>query len=57
MAVNVERCPHTHLKHEYAATSVKYRDLSLRLFVAGELEIIATTKDDVERLGRHKFLQ
>ena len=57
IVLNTQRCPHTHLKHEYAASIVKYRDLTLRLFVAGELEIIALTVDMVEKLGRQNFLQ
>jgi hypothetical protein len=52
-----QRCPHTHLKNEYAASNLKFRDLSMRLFVVGEVEIIATTLDVVERKGREALLQ
>ena len=57
IVVNPQRCPHTHLRNEFAAVNVRFRDLSLRLFVAGEIEIISQTVDAVERRGRENMLR
>ncbi len=43
-----QRCSHTHLKNEYAASNMKYRDLDLRLVVVAKMAIIANTTDEVE---------
>ncbi len=45
-----QRCPHTHLKNEYAASNLKFRDLDLQLFAAGEAEIICTTLGIIEMM-------
>ncbi len=36
---------------------MKFRDRTLRLFAAGEVEIISTTVDEVERKGGELLLQ
>ncbi len=50
----LQRCPNTHLKNEYAANSLKFRDLTLCLFVAREVEIISKC---AERNGHENILQ
>ena len=57
IVIRPQRCPHTHLRNEFAAVNIKFRDLSLRLFVAGEVEIISTTDEVVERKGRENLLR
>ncbi len=52
-----QRCPPTHLKNEYAASNLKFRDLDLRLFAAREAEIICTTLDIIEKRGRERLFQ
>ena len=42
--VNPQIWPHSLLQYEYVSKSVKYKDLDFRLFVAGELEIITSSK-------------
>ena len=53
-----QRWPHAHLQFEYVNKQVKFEDLDFKLFVAGELEIIAG--DDIsamERAGRLDLLR
>ena len=42
--VNPQIWPHSLLQYEYVSKSTKYQDLDFRLFVAGELEIITSSK-------------
>ncbi|CAC5400129.1 unnamed protein product [Mytilus coruscus] len=41
---NPQTWPHTTLQYEYINKSVSFQDLDLKLFVAGELEIIGSSK-------------
>ena len=53
-----QRWPHAHLQYEYVNKQVKFDDLDLKLFIAGELEIIA--EDDLsasEKGGRLELLK
>lgn len=44
--------PHLHLNMNYAMKDVSFYDLSVQTFVAGEVDIIVKTSDDIEMKGR-----
>lgn len=46
------------MQFEYAGSKINFDDLEFNLFVAGELEILSSSKiGDVERIGRTKLLK
>ncbi|VDI04268.1 Hypothetical predicted protein [Mytilus galloprovincialis] len=45
---NPQTWPHTTLQYEYINKSVSFQDLDLKLFVAGELEIIGSKPFDID---------
>ena len=50
--------PHTHLQYEHVNKQIKFQDLSFRLLIAGELEILsAEDLSTEERQGRLKLLK
>ena len=50
--------PQSKLQFEYAGSKMKFEDLEFNLFVAGELEIISSSKiDEKEKKGRIKLLK
>lgn len=50
--------PHAHLQYEYVNKQVKFEELNLKLFMAGELEIISGVDLSLEeRQGRLKLLK
>lgn len=50
--------PQSKLQFEYAGSKINFDDLEFNLFVAGELEILSSSKiGDVERIGRTKLLK
>ena len=56
--VNPQIWPHSLLQYEYVNKDTKYQDLDFRLFVAGELEIITTSKiKQSEKTARLSFLK
>ena len=50
-----QRWPHLSLKHEYRSRNMSFNDLSLPLFVAGEMDIVMNA-DEAEKRGRLQFL-
>ncbi|CAG2225059.1 unnamed protein product [Mytilus edulis] len=55
---NPQTWPHTTLQYEYINKSVSFQDLDLKLFVAGELEIIGSSKiKAIERNTRLSLLK
>ena len=51
-----QRWPHLSLRNEYRSMNMAFNDLSLPLFVAGELEIISQASDPSEQTGRLQVL-
>ena len=55
---NPQSFPHNYLQFEYVSKELKFKQLTFKQFVAGELEIIANfCKDKAEKEGRLKLLQ
>lgn len=53
-----QKYPHHCLQFEYVSQNIQFNDLSLKLFIAGELEIISGPKlSEKERKGRTEFLK
>lgn len=56
--VNPQIWPHSMLQYEYVNRNTKFQDLDFRLFVAGELEIITSSKiKQSEKSARIAFLK
>lgn len=51
-----QRWPHLNLKHEFSSRNIGFSELSMPLFIAGELEIIMSCNNEDERKGRLEFL-
>ena len=51
-----QRWPHLSLRNEYRSMNMAFNELSLPLFVAGELEIISQAQDASEQTGRLQVL-
>ena len=50
--------PQSKLQFEYAGSKINFDDLEFNLFVAGELEMLSSSKiSEVERIGRTKLLK
>ena len=50
--------PQSKLQFEYAGFKINFDDLEFNLFVAGELEMLSSSKiNEVERIGRTKLLK
>ena len=49
--------PHSVLQYEFVSENVKFKDLDLKMFVAGELEILMTKISRTEFKGRMRFLK
>ena len=49
--------PHSVLQNEFVSEKVKFKDLDLKMFVAGELEILMTKISKSEYKGRMRFLK
>ncbi|CAC5384078.1 unnamed protein product [Mytilus coruscus] len=49
-------CPQSKLQLEYANKKIKFEDLKFHQFVAGEMEIIVSCKNDKEKNGRLTLL-
>jgi hypothetical protein len=50
--------PQSKLQFEYAGFEINFDDLEFNLFVAGELEMLSSSKiSEVERIGRTKLLK
>ena len=55
---NRQRYPHAYLRFDYASKNMSFDKLDLNLFVAGELEIISSSKtENLERKGRLNLLK
>ena len=55
---NPQRWPHAHLQYEFVNRQVKFDDLDMKMFIAGEMEIIsADDLSDSERKGRLNLLK
>ena len=52
-----QEAPHCHLQFEYVGRELRFTDLDLRLFVAGELEIITKCLNSAEREARLGLLK
>ncbi|CAC5370149.1 unnamed protein product [Mytilus coruscus] len=50
-------CPQSKLQLEYANKKIKFEDLKFHQFVAGEMEIIVSCKNDKEKNGRLTLLK
>lgn len=58
MVVNPQVWPHVALQGEYLSQSLKFSELTYRLFVAGEMEIISSPQTpEVEREGRSALVK
>ena len=53
----VQEWPRLNVRREYSTASLAFQDLSLPLFVAGELEIVLSFTNKVEREERIRFLR
>ena len=49
--------PHSVLQFEFVSENVKFKDLDLKMFAAGELEILMTKTSKSEFKGRMRFLK
>ena len=49
--------PHSVLQYEFVSENVKFKDFDLKMFVAGELEILMTKISKSEFKGRMRFLK
>ena len=55
---NRQRFPHAHLRFDFASKNLSFDKLDIKLFVAGELEIIAASKTgNLEKKGRLELLK
>lgn len=55
---NRQRYPHAHLRFDHASSNLAFDKLDFNLFVAGELEIISSSKTgSLERKGRIELLK
>ena len=55
--VKIQLWPQSKLQFEYAGSKINFDDLEFNLIVAGELEILSSSKiNQVERIGRTKLL-
>ena len=52
-----QECPQSKLQLEYANKAIKFDDLKFNQFVAGELEIISSCKNVLEKEGRLQLLK
>ena len=48
--------PHLYLKREYASRDLRFAEMTMPMFVAGEIEIITACKNSLEREERLNFL-
>lgn len=49
--------PHSVLQYEYVSENISFKNLDLKNFIAGELEILTSKLSKVEYKGRMKFLK
>ena len=52
-----QECPQSKLQLEFANKKIKFDDLKFHQFVAGELEIILSCKNEKEKQGRLQLLK
>ena len=49
--------PYSVLQYEFVSETVKFKDLDLKMFVAGEFDILMTKISRTEFKGRMRFLK